>query len=575
VETADSLRATWEAPLNSEECGVAYEVIYENEILGSSAVEVVGLAHDFNIELIPCTDYTITVTPISFTGSKGTPVSQEVTPSIRVGSVNDLIAADVGDSVVLSWSTATVGVCPLVYIVNYAVNDVQGEELETTEVSVTFNRIPCSDSQFSVKVLSEGIVGPVAVANLELGSADINSITQVEGLNLDGTILSWSPPVTVGLCEIVYIVDIENTFGLQQTATRDLSIDLELIPCSRNLFVVRGSANGITGEPATIEEYAPIAELAPPTHVRTKPAFTSADITLQGQAISENICRVETAILECSDISGGVIEREIEVMDNTPRIFTVLLDDLEQDTIYTCVARLEDSAAGNEFSFRTVPLVEKDLIISDITEGGFLVSWIEDYGQQFVIGYELTIESLGPAHRVPDGCSVDTTVTTVSLSNEELSSAFVGGLPDYAYRVVLTTYYTLGLSLQSNTASARTLAGVPSLPENLVLDFVSGSTEAYNVSAILSWSSPCELNGGLRGFGFNITARFSLGGVEQSVTVNLGVDEDDVNAVISKTITDINPFFRYEVSVNVIAADDGPNAVLGFIPPAACVCDAA
>ncbi|GJQ71926.1 hypothetical protein Trydic_g3035 [Trypoxylus dichotomus] len=574
VETADSIRATWEAPLNSEECGVAYEVIYTNEVLGTSTIEVVGLSHDFDIELIPCTDYTITVTPISFTGSKGTAVSQDFTPSIRVGGVDNLIATDAGDSVVLSWSPASVGVCPLTYIVQNALNGVEGDRFDTTEGPITFDRIPCSESQFSVQVLSEGVYGPVVVTNLELGSADINSITEVVTLNLDGTVLSWSPPITIGLCEISYIVDIENTFGMQQTATRSTSIDLELIPCSNNKFTVRGTANGILGAPASVEDYAPVAELAPPSHVSTNPAFTSATITLRGQAIAENLCRVETAILECSDVNGGSIVREIDVMDNTPRIFTVVLDDLEQDTIYTCVARLQDSASGNEFAFRTVPLVEKDLIISDVSENGFLVSWIEDYGQQFVIGYELVIQSLGPAHRVPDGCSVDSSLFSVSLSNDELSSVFIEGLPDYSYRVVLTTYYTLGISLQSNTASARTLTGVPDIPANLALDFVSGSSETYDVSAILSWSSPCELNGGLRGFGVNVTASFLLGGVQQRVTVALGVDaeEEYVNAIFGKTIADINPFFTYEVAVNVIAATEGPSTVLEFVPPPACVC---
>lgn len=106
-----------------------------------------------------------------------------------------------------------------------------------------------------------------------------------------------------------------------------------------------------------------------------------------------------------------------------------------------------------------MPLVEKDLIISDISEEGFLVSWIEEYGSDFVVGYELTVESLGPAHSLPDGCEVNTEVFTYSISNDEASSYFVKGLPDYTYKVNLTTHYTLGVSLVSNTATARTLAG--------------------------------------------------------------------------------------------------------------------
>lgn len=106
-----------------------------------------------------------------------------------------------------------------------------------------------------------------------------------------------------------------------------------------------------------------------------------------------------------------------------------------------------------------MPLVEKDLIISDVSEEGFLVSWIEEYGSDFVVGYELTVESLGPAHSVRDDCEIVIGPFTFSIPSDEVSSYFLEGLPDYSYKVTLTTYYTLGLSLVSNTAAARTLAG--------------------------------------------------------------------------------------------------------------------
>lgn len=100
--------------------------------------------------------------------------------------------------------------------------------------------------------------------------------------------------------------------------------------------------------------------------------------------------------------------------------------------------------------------------------------------------------------------------------------------------------------------------------------------DAYDVSAVLSWTAPCSLNGALRGFGVNVTAHFMLGGLPQSVTVNLGLDagEESVNNVFSKTITDINPFFTYELGVNVAAAVEGPTVSLLFEPPSACVCGA-
>lgn len=94
-------------------------------------------------------------------------------------------------------------------------------------------------------------------------------------------------------------------------------------------------------------------ELAPPSHVSTSPRFTAATITLQGQSVSENLCVINLATLECSNDNGHSLGAFIPVVDNTPRLFAVELEGLEQDTIYTCAAQLENSAAGDEFSFRT------------------------------------------------------------------------------------------------------------------------------------------------------------------------------------------------------------------------------
>lgn len=55
----------------------------------------------------------------------------------------------------------------------------------------------------------------------------------------------------------------------------------------------------------------------------------------------------------CSNDNGDSFERTIDIVDDSSRLFTVLVDELEEDTIYTCVARLDNSLSGNEFSFRT------------------------------------------------------------------------------------------------------------------------------------------------------------------------------------------------------------------------------
>lgn len=93
--------------------------------------------------------------------------------------------------------------------------------------------------------------------------------------------------------------------------------------------------------------------MAPPSHISTRPTFTTATIGLQGQNAAENSCVINAATLDCSNDNGDSFARQVSVDDNIPRLFSVVLDNLEQDTIYTCDARLENSAAGNEFRFRT------------------------------------------------------------------------------------------------------------------------------------------------------------------------------------------------------------------------------
>lgn len=62
---------------------------------------------------------------------------------------------------------------------------------------------------------------------------------------------------------------------------------------------------------------------------------------------------IAAAAVECSNDNGDSFERSLDVDDNESRIHSIEVNDLELDTIYTCVARWEGSSSGTEFSFRT------------------------------------------------------------------------------------------------------------------------------------------------------------------------------------------------------------------------------
>jgi CheY-specific phosphatase CheX len=581
TETDNALSASWEAPLNSEECGVAYDVTYENEVLGTTTIEVVGLSHTFDIPLISCSDYTITVTPIAFTGTKGTGVSQSITPSLRVGGITGLSAIDdtTNDAIVLSWDEADAGLCEVHYVVQHLLN---GESYTIEQIDGTsheFERIPCSSSTFSVQAISNDVAGDIAVGDigtvdLDLDVSDITWIGAVANVRLEGGLIAWEAPTSIGLCSISYRVQIQNDFWGSDNLIPDTSAEFQTIPCSNNEVIITGVSGSVTGESVIYTITAPSAEFSAPLHVRTNPGFTSAQITLQADSFSDNMCDIGTVEVQCANRNGPSYEGSIPVTDDATRVFTVDLDGLEMDTIYDCVAAWQNSASGNEFSFRTIPLVANVLSVSDVGQNGFLVSWNEEYGREFVNDYSLVIESTGPRHAVRDDCDIERGATyTFTLDSSALSSAFVQGFPNYAYRISLTTSYTLGVSVASSDLNANTNTGVPGIPENLGYAIVQDNS-GYNARAILQWITPCDLNGDLRNFQAEIVARFVFGGAEQIVSksVEISGDGDTVNDVFGYSLNDLNPFFTYEVSLRTIAAAQSGSADLTIVPPEACSC---
>ncbi|XP_022916196.2 uncharacterized protein [Onthophagus taurus] len=577
TENNNLIRATWEPPLNSEQCGVGYHVKYENEVLGVHEQETSDVFIDLDAEIVPCTKYNVSVTPISFTGTHGSFVSALYEATYDTQSVSGASTNDDGQSLTVSWSPINIGKCNVKFAVDHYVDGELKDHKETVENTVGLERIPCSENKIEIYVIIDGKEGNPVVLDVNLSSSDIQDIGKVENLAVSGDKITWSAPISAGRCGLSYEVTHISPTGSVVNTVSTTETSLNLIPCSQNTIIVKGISGPITGEEASLEFVADPVDLGAPETLKIIPDFTLASVTLQAEGKEINSCPITEAVISCQkDGDDSAFGTNIAVNDNDERTFDVDVVNLETDKIYDCKLRWANSAEWVYFRFRTIPIPTKKLQVVDLSKNGFNVVWEEGYGKEFVNSYQLVIKSNGRNYEVADFCDkVEPEEFSYTLKGGDESQVFVNGFPAFDYDISLTTNYnlgSLGVKDESDGLNTQTLSDVPGLPENLGIEFDYQPGAAYNVTGKITWSAPCDLHGSLKRFGVKVSATFDLGGNEHTLDYSLDVPASSPNDVFMYELKEINPFFSYVVSVNTIADFDGLTKDLVITPPDICSC---
>ena len=89
---------------------------------------------------------------------------------------------------------------------------------------------------------------------------------------------------------------------------------------------------------------------AAPKHVLTIPDFTQAVITVSGESQGDNRCPAGQVTVNCQS-TDHAISFDITVPD--PVLFSFIVSDLLQDTVYTCRVKFASSGFSEDITFRT------------------------------------------------------------------------------------------------------------------------------------------------------------------------------------------------------------------------------
>lgn len=95
---------------------------------------------------------------------------------------------------------------------------------------------------------------------------------------------------------------------------------------------------------------------------------------------------------------------------------------------------------------------------------------------------------------------MDTSLNTYILPSEDREFNFTEAKPYYKYSVVVSAATSAGYGAQSDAKFVHTEQAEPKSPRDLSASYEEFDLTNYNVTSLISWSLPCEINGILSHF---------------------------------------------------------------------------
>lgn len=184
--------------------------------------------------------------------------------------------------------------------------------------------------------------------------------------------------------------------------------------------------------------------------------------------------------------------------------------------------------------------------------------------------YSITIQSHGPLYSVDrERCTVDTETYTFWEAADVTSYNFTEAKPFYKYSIVIAAATSVGYGRNSSTEFVYTKAAKPDPPTIIKYQSEVHDLTDYNVTGIISWSVPCEINGDLSHFRVKIKGSSTYDDGNETDEFDFA-DTGDFNVTLERSLL---AAYNYSFLIGAILSDtslQSDETEINFLAPDGC-----
>ncbi|GJQ82876.1 hypothetical protein Trydic_g2614 [Trypoxylus dichotomus] len=211
------------------------------------------------------------------------------------------------------------------------------------------------------------------------------------------------------------------------------------------------------------------------------------------------------------------------------------------------------------YTFRTpdgYPSAPTNLRFENITSTGFEILWDEPSQKNGeILFYSITIDTNGPLHTIPTGCTAENKTNYNYTTNSNTSSLpFEYGQPNFEYVITMVANTSAGFGNES-MSKTNTRSAESEVVRDIQLNITNILGEIYDASVKATWLLPCNTNGDLKYFAWTLEG------------ISLDNETDTYNAsgytpslyaygeAFDLTLYELQPMFVYNFSLAACVED--------------------
>ncbi|XP_070507086.1 phosphatidylinositol phosphatase PTPRQ-like [Chironomus tepperi] len=405
-----------------------------------------------------------------------------------------------------------------------------------------------------------GTVGPNVTYHTNLNDKEVQlSIINATDINVqqynESLLIEWTPNVYEASCIDYY--EIKFADGVFKTNVPKMEINkFDSCMLYQVLITPISIESGTKGETTQYEfETSVLAPTKP-----SKPQLINAGNRelIISSSISDNDKRcvgMTSTFIEftCNNI---VIEQEI---NRSQSQYSVKIPNLHPNSKYECVAKVKNSNGTSEKSdaneFETLqdsPQPPDEIRALVGSDNKIEVTWKENNSTGFADYYQVHVTFEKFLYEFGKNC--DKNIKNLMMEATETKAESAELFPFSQYKVKVQAFNRYGKSNYSESIELNTNPSSPTEPRNVRVEIKN--QENSSISAVLSWDSPCRMNG-----------KFSL----YTITVNghrTGVDSDkrtEASSTTSIELFNLSEGFEYDIEIQAVNQNSGSSQIYGKV----------